>query len=439
MTVAAIGCRAAARALAIFAASQNSGECPTANGGQFWLLRIGLYELQRPKPPADDWVWIVDHTMQTGQGKLLIVVGMRLSAWNARRREALRRNPRAAFALQQRDLSMFLIEHVESSSGEVVTRQLNDLSRRTGITPCCVLSDQGADVQKGAQQFCQGRKTVVVHDIAHAVANAVKRQLVKDPKWQQFLTDANRSKTLLRQTNYAFLLPPELKNKARWLNLEPLLKWSQRVLKFLKDPRLGLARAQRPQDLETLEQKIGWLRQHGPSLRRWSRMLLASARALKYIRNEGYHRRAYRELRRRLEEFRVGPARAVADEVLSFVRAQSKRAKDRRVLGSSEVLESLIGHGKQMIGGTHRGYTKGILGLAAAVVDLSCTTVATAFAMVKVRDVVAWIGSQLGVSLQAATACPAFSAVRNKNRIKRIGLTPTILRRPVPPYRKRRG
>ena len=38
---------------------------------------------------------------------------------------------------------------------------------------------------------------------------------------------------------------------------------------------------------------------------------------------------------------------------------------------------------------------------AAAVVDLSCATVSAAFSQVKVRDVLLWIDSQLGVSVQA--------------------------------------
>ena len=39
---------------------------PAANTGESWMLRIGLYELTRPKTPADDWVWIMDHTVQIG-------------------------------------------------------------------------------------------------------------------------------------------------------------------------------------------------------------------------------------------------------------------------------------------------------------------------------------------------------------------------------------
>ncbi len=57
---------------------------PSANSGRMWLMRLGLYELLRPKEVADDWVWIMDHTVQLGPGKCLVIVGVRLSAWRAK-------------------------------------------------------------------------------------------------------------------------------------------------------------------------------------------------------------------------------------------------------------------------------------------------------------------------------------------------------------------
>ena len=33
----------------------------------------------RPKQQAEDWVWIIDHTVQSGVEKCLLVLGVRLS------------------------------------------------------------------------------------------------------------------------------------------------------------------------------------------------------------------------------------------------------------------------------------------------------------------------------------------------------------------------
>jgi hypothetical protein len=48
---------------------------------RLWLLRLGLDRLNRAKEQAGDWMWIVDHTLQIGDRKCLIVVGIRQSVF----------------------------------------------------------------------------------------------------------------------------------------------------------------------------------------------------------------------------------------------------------------------------------------------------------------------------------------------------------------------
>ena len=44
-----------------------------------WLMRLGLYVLLRPLEQADDWAYLIDHTVQIGTVKCFAVVGVRLS------------------------------------------------------------------------------------------------------------------------------------------------------------------------------------------------------------------------------------------------------------------------------------------------------------------------------------------------------------------------
>lgn len=403
MVVSAIGYRAAARALSIVTPLLPGGRSPSANGGQMWVLRMGLFELRRAREMADDWVWLIDHTIQAGRGKCFVVFAVRLSCWRAKIARALATSPPTSVCLEHADLSVWMIERVESSSGEIVKKQLERLSAATGIVPCSVLSDQGADVRLGCELFCEvpERSTVVVHDIAHAVANALKRQLAHCPQWTRFLAEANTCKTQIRQTACAFLMPPELKAKARWMNLESLVNWSTRVRAFLDHPQEALARAQATIGLELVEQKMGWLRDHTASLKQWSTLLEAASTSLKFIRQHGYHQTTPTELRSQLSRFVDGPARALVEEVMAFVEVQSAQAGEQRLLGSSEVLESLLGKGKHMMGRAGNGFTKSVLSLAAAVTDLSSPTIHAALASTTVRDVQDWTREHLGLSLPA--------------------------------------
>lgn len=396
---ATLGFRGAASALDILSMLFPTHElAPSPNGGQMWLLRLGLYELSRQKEAADDWVWILDHTIQAGRAKCLVVVGVRLAAWEAKR-AALDRSA----ALEHHDLSVWMIEPVEKSDGPTVCRQLVELSRQTGVVPREMLSDCGGDLQNGIGRFCAAHpETAARKDMAHAAANAVKRELNHDPTWAAFLLDASQAKAKMRQTHLAFLLPPELKAKARWMNLDALVTWSRKVSGFIASPR-PVPGVSLPAD--ELEKQMGWIRRYQESLEAWSEMLEVTASSLKYIREHGYHADAKQELRAELARFSNGqqtPASRVASSLLTFVGEQSSDlAAGQRLLGSSEVLESLFGKAKQLEGQQSKsGFTKMILGVAASVVEITDQTVQAALAAVKVRDVRQWIQQHLGISVQ---------------------------------------
>lgn len=396
----AVGFRGAAAALkAVSSLFPTDERAPSPNGGQMWLLRLGLYSVLRPKEQADDWVWIIDHTIQIGPFKCLVIVGVRLSVW-----EAKRVNEDQSAALSHHDLSVWLIKPLTRSDGAIVNAELETASQKSGVVPCEILSDCGADLQKGISQFCAAHpQTKGIKDIAHAAANAVKGELNNHAQWEAFLRDASHAKAKLRQTQLAFLLPPELKAKARWMNLDPLLKWSRRVIDFVNSPRAVPGTSW---EADELEEKMGWIRGYQEPLASWSKMLEVAATVLTYTRDHGYHAHAKQELEVKLAAFMSdadAPASRVAARLLNFVKEQSAEiAEGNRLLGSSEVLESLIGKTKQLEGRQGKGgFTKTILGLASSVVQVTEQNIRAALSTVKVCDVIGWVRDNLGISLEA--------------------------------------
>ncbi len=51
---------------------------PDGATGRSWLMRLGLAALTRPKAIADDWAWLIDHSIQVGRCKCLVILGIRL-------------------------------------------------------------------------------------------------------------------------------------------------------------------------------------------------------------------------------------------------------------------------------------------------------------------------------------------------------------------------
>lgn len=364
---------------------------PVANTGQLWLLRIGLFELTRPKEVADDWVWILDHTVQIGTLKCLLIVGCRLSDWQRRGRP-----------LEHQDLQVLALKPVEKSDGALVHRQLEETRQQTGIVPCSLLSDEGSDLKVGIEAFCaEHSQTVAALDIAHQAAKLLKRELENDPRWTEFFSQTGLAKQRLAQTPLAALLPPTPRNKARYMNLDELVAWGKNVLRYLDDPR---PLAGQPVDLTKLREKLGWVANYRDALSEWSQVMTTIATTRDYVRKEGYHRGAAEALRQLLiPDATLAMAGRLAVRLIEFVAAQSAQAREgQRLIGSSECLESLIGKGKRLEGQQSKsGFTRMILGMAAAVVEPTQEYLTQALAHVKTDHVAAWCQTHLGTSLQS--------------------------------------
>lgn len=173
---AAASLRGASRTLeAVLSLFGPSLPCPSWYTGRLWLLRIGYYKLTRPKPKASDWVWILDHTVQIGVEKCLLILGVRLSELS-----------RTDLVLSHEDVEPLALFPVRSSNGEVVFQQLQQTIAKTGV-PREILADQGSDLKAGIKRFCQQHPhTCAISDIKHKSAALLKRILQHDAHWQAF-------------------------------------------------------------------------------------------------------------------------------------------------------------------------------------------------------------------------------------------------------------
>lgn len=366
------------------------GGAPTANCGRLWLLRIGLYELKRQKEIADDWLWIVDHTVQIGTVKCLLVVGCRLSRWQDQRRP-----------LQLQDLSLLALEPVQKSDAKLVERQLKDVVPLTGV-PRAILSDGASELKRAIENFGNDHpESAHLYDIKHKAALILKRVLAGDERWSKFLKQVGQVRKQVLQTTLAFLLPPAPKEKARYMNLGVFVTWAQKVRHYLDAPVVPEGMTL---EIERLNLTFNWLREYDLALAEWAAVMRVVATSLEYVRNEGYHQEATNELRKLLDSISPDPlSRRMADELLQVIEEQSAHAQPtERLVGSSECIESLIGKGKRLEGQQSRsGFTKMVLGLGAAVVNPTKEFIQEALEKISTKDVLEWSNQKMGLSLQA--------------------------------------
>jgi len=375
---------------------------------RLWLLRLGLYQLRRPKIKADDWMWIIDHTIQMGERKCLIIVGLRQSTWNALHRE------RGHRVLSHKDVEVITLEPVTESNGKVVYQQLQAAAEKTGI-PRAIISDAGSDLHAGFgmfhEQLCKKSRAdsdaqqppTWINDIKHKMACLLKHALKHDRSWPKFTEKADRFKKQVSQSPLAALAPPQQRSKSRYMNLDVLLNWAQDALLALENPRALRKAGLNARQVRQVEAKLGWLRKFAQPLRRWNEMLAVAGAAEHYVRHEGIHTQAAEELAARLPKSTIPVVKRLRKQVLDFIEEQGRQARPgERLLGSSEVLESIIGKFKEVAGeGGRHGLTGMVLSIGALVGKQTVATVQSALTEVPTRVVRDWCRAYLGPTVQS--------------------------------------
>jgi hypothetical protein len=96
-------------------------------------------------------------------------------------------------------------------------------------------------VHAGIKTFCQAHaETCSIYDIKHTTAAVLKKDLQTDEHWSVFTHLAAQSKSQVQQTALACLAPPNQRAKARYMNVEPLIRWGRNTLLVVEQPqRLG--------------------------------------------------------------------------------------------------------------------------------------------------------------------------------------------------------
>ena len=358
---------------------------PDWTTGRLWLLRLGYYKLTRAKPQADDWVWIVDHTVQVGVEKCLLILGVRLSDL-----------PRMGACLTHEAVEPIALLPVQHSNGDVVYHQLEATIEKTGV-PRAIVGDHGPDLQAGVERFGEAHpETSLIYDIKHKTAAVLKRELEQDALWLTFMQGAAQAKSRLQQTDLAAFAPPNQRSKARYLNLAELVNWGCHILAWFD--------ANQPDIPEMLSVKLGWILDFRSSLANWQALFAVVTAAESLVRQEGLYQGVQSKLKTQLEGLaHTQQSQRVAAELLNFVsEEESKVRPGERLPGSSEVIESVFGKFKYLEQDqAQSGFTGLVLSVCALVSTTTKEVVQQALEAVPVKKVLTWCKENLGASVQA--------------------------------------
>jgi hypothetical protein len=295
---------------------------------------LGCYKLERQKEQAKDWIWIIDHTVQLGTEKCLVILGIRQSSL-----------PNVKLHLTHEDVEPIALLPVTHSNGEIVYEQLVQTIEKTGV-PRQIVGDYGPDIKSGIERFCsQHKNTCYIYDIKHKGAAILKRELQDDEDWIKFTQSAALTSKKVQQTSLSAFAPPNQRSKARYMNVDKLVKWGQDILNYL-DQEISNDKF----DLAQINEKLGWLHEYRAHIVVWGNLMNVVGSAVDFVNSVGIYRYCSVDLETEIQEcLNDDRANRVRAELIYFVEQQSLNAKQNEVLlGSSEVIESAIGKFKTL-------------------------------------------------------------------------------------------
>ena len=359
-------------------------EAPSFSSIRKWLVRLGLYELNREKERRDDWIFIVDLTVELGTEKGLVVLGvsqqlLKQVIFPSRR------------GLQHQDVQILAVEILRSTQGEVIEQKLTKITQKFG-RPKQIIADRGSDIQRGIKLYKQNYPDVIyTYDVTHAMALLLKHELRNCEKYQSFMQQCNQCRKQLQQTELSFLAPPSQRSQCRYFNVEKLLDWAENLLNSPLDILTNLVPIE-PNILNSkLKDKFAWLASHQDELRHWKQMVQMTRTVETHIKRSGLNEEIFSLIQQHLTVEAIS-LKGFSQKILEYLRQETSLIQPgQTLLMTSDVLESLFGKYKQFLSRSpQKQIGQTFLSICLSTMNLTTLVVKEALETVRFLDVEDW-------------------------------------------------
>ena len=388
-----IGFRAAARAVRIFydAYGLQKEITPGHDSIRIWAKRLGISAMMKGREQilaAKNRIIMVDHSMQFGTEKLMVVLGADAD-----------KLPEQGQALRRQDMVVLEIRVASNWKTEDMLREYCLIHEHLGPIRE-ILIDGASELQNGAEAYADGADHAVViqRDAPHYAATQVKSILGKDEKFQEVISQMGTTRSLVQQTELGFLSPPTPKNKARFMNLSGIILWMTLMLWLLRNPQ---AKCLVGIDAKRFEDKFGWIENYSDQIPMWRSCQHVISTFVTFVNEQYLHHGASVKLAAKIGDLKYPEACELRDRLVTFIlTSESALQPGERLLLSTQLLESDFGQFKQLEGQHSKS---GFTGLVSCIPLLHSPptpkSVGESFAEVSPKQVDDWVTDHVGHTL----------------------------------------
>ncbi len=355
-----------------------------------WTLKLGYYELKREKEKTNDWITLLDHSIQFGQEKIFVVLGIRKDNFLKLNRP-----------LQYTDLTPLLIKSSKKWNGELVSKEMIELHKKYGII--YAVADYGSDLKKGLRLSGIAH----LHDLSHLISLLIEKQYKNDSRYTEFKTEMSLMRNKFIQTNIASIVPPKRRKKSEYQSFDKIIDWSEKSLNLLNntlkdtEKRDKLKESFTEQVLERIEKELSWLNNYQDLIKELTEINTAVKSIEKSIKHAGLSAFTINEAEISLDKIKSKNGIEFKDKLIIKLKCQFNLLPVEKInLFSSDILESTFGKYKNRVSeNLMASVTVLMLIIAAFTVEITEDNIRKSMEYCKVSDLNLWKTQEVGVSL----------------------------------------
>ncbi len=367
-----------------------------------WAKKIGFYIYNSSKDKNINRVWIVDFSIQFGQDKLMLILGVDIAKINEWKKQVENNNDKKIkFEVNYKDVEVLHMVVVKSTAYEIVLNELKKTGDECGL-PLFILSDEGSDLAKGIRIFIENNPGIQhLNDISHKLSNILKALLNKDAVWNNFCQALTLMKQKLKLSDIAEICPPKFRQKVRFLNIREPIKWAVKMLdldlKIFTPSQRGNFKKYIMIPLEEFREEII----------NWNEHIEIVTLVETEIKHKGLTRGNGGKIRSTSDilanQTKGFKKSVVQEQIFKFIKEQeAKLLPGQTLLGSTDVEESIFGKWKSIVHeDSMAGITDMILVLPLLTVSLTDELILNALEATSVKQINEWKEEALGRTMYA--------------------------------------
>ena len=329
---------------------------------------------------------------------------------------------KTSFSPKLADIELLHLSVTPKATWDITFNALVETSRRTGI-PAEIISDHGADVKKGTEEFCKQNPTVhYIYDVTHMIACILKSMLLSQPEWEKFTKQIMHCKHQTKQSVLSFLSPPSQRAKARYLNISQIVNWGRKLLNYKeKGDFTDISKAIAEKSEKSLNiyltdncmppikesfalfnSKFKWLNDFRENIYLYGQYIEVIRKVKQEIATFGIHSQTISNIKKQLMRLNISkPAIELQDKIIERMKTNVPKHLDegQAYLGCSDIIESLFGKYKNYCSeNSLKGITQSVLIMSAATSKLDADSVKEAIGYSIYNDIQKWSRFTVGES-----------------------------------------